>query len=88
MRRMMIAVALACVASLSACTDPEVASRKSLEAMGFSNVAVEWTFGAGFNCSENDGWARSFTATGVNGQPVSGTVCGGYVGKGATVRFD
>lgn len=88
MRRILIAAAMACVASLSACTDPDVTSLRSLEAMGFRDVRVSWKWTSSFNCSEKDSWARSFSATGPTGIAVTGSVCGGYVGKGATVRFD
>ncbi|EQB10410.1 hypothetical protein [Novosphingobium lindaniclasticum] len=88
MKRTLAVLAALTLLALAACTDPDVASRNSLAALGFTDIQTEWTFTASFNCSERDDWARDFTATGVNGQPVSGTVCGGYIGKGATVRFD
>lgn len=80
------AILAACLLT-SACADPDAASRRALGAMGMTDVRTSRTW---FNlgCSKGDDWARDFTATGPNGQLVSGTVCGGWIGKGATVRFD
>lgn len=90
MKKIIFALAALCLAApLGGCTDPEVASRHALLGMGMSDVSVHgYEFTAGFNCSESDDWARNFEALGPTGQPVSGTVCGAYIGKGATVRFD
>ena len=40
-----------------------------------------------FACSTGDWSSTKFTATGVNGQTVSGVVCCGLLFKSCTVRF-
>lgn len=81
--------ALAGCLGMTACTSPEDTSRHALTGMGMTDVSVEYSYLAtAIRCSKGDDWGVSFTAKGYTGQPVSGTVCGGYIGKGATVRFD
>lgn len=58
---------------------------KAAEATGLTDVKVgSWTF---FGCDEKDSFRSTFTATGVDGKPVSGVMCSGWF-KGITIRFD
>lgn len=68
---------------LSACTD-ESATRRTLEASGFTDVTVGGY--AWFSCSEGDNFATSFSATNSQGKRVHGAVCCG-LWKNCTVRF-
>lgn len=53
------------------------------EAQGLKNVKIgSWSF---FGCSKDDAFRSNFTAVDVNGNPVSGVICGGWL-KGYTVR--
>lgn len=64
--------------------DPRTAKR-ALEANGLTNIRIEgysW-----FGCGKEDAFASNFSAVGVNGQPVTGSVCQGIF-KGTTIRFD
>ena len=59
--------------------------KQVLESMGYTNIKIggySW-----FGCDKNDDFASNFTATGVNGKPVSGVLCSG-VFKSTTVRLD
>lgn len=71
--------------ALGGCTN-EDATKKIVEAQGFSNVQPDgyaW-WGCG---SDEDDWSRTkFTATGPNGDEISGVVCCG-VWKNCTVRW-
>lgn len=75
-------------APLGGCTDPSIVSQRALSGMGMTDIELRRDWFGGFACSDSDTWSRQFTATGPTGRPVSGSVCGGYVTKGATVRFD
>lgn len=90
MKKLLVALAALMIAApLGGCTDPEDSSRRALLGLGMTDVNVHGReLFAGFNCAESDGWARNFDAKGFTGQPVTGTVCGAYLGKGTTVRFD
>ena len=80
----MIFLVVVVVALLSGCTQPEKATR-ALEGSGYTNVNI-----TGFNwfgCDKNDSFHTGFTATGANGKPVEGVVCGNLF-KGATIRVD
>ena len=70
--------------SLTACTnDPQEATRV-LEAQGYTNVVIEGY--AFWGCDSNsDQFSNSWRATGVNGAPVKGVICSGWL-KGYTVR--
>jgi rhodanese-related sulfurtransferase len=58
---------------------------KVLESMGYTNIKIgSYAF---FGCDKNDTFASNFTATGVNGKPVSGALCSGFF-KNITVRLD
>ena len=71
--------------SLTACTQPETASRV-LSSQGFTNIKMDgYDF---FNCSKDDAYHDKFAAKGPTGQQVSGVVCAGLFFKGSTVRLD
>jgi hypothetical protein len=77
-----IAFVAAALLTLAACTQPDDA-RRTLEAAGYSDIEI--TGYKAFGCSEDDYFHTGFRATGVNGQPVEGVVCGGWL-KGSTIR--
>ena len=80
----LILPAILAITLLSACTQPEKATR-ALEGSGYTNIKI-----TGFNwfgCDEKDTFHTGFTATGANGKPVEGVVCGNLF-KGATIRVD
>jgi hypothetical protein len=79
-----IALILASVAMLAACTD-ETAARKALEASGFSDIKL--TGYSYFGCDKHDTFSTGFEARGPKGQFTEGVVCSGWM-KGATIRFD
>lgn len=81
MRRFLVAAIAA--TALAGCTDANSA-RHTLAGEGYSNVQIT---GYRFFTCDKDGWATGFTATGPSGQPVSGTVCKGFL-KASTVRMD
>lgn len=69
---------------LVGCSDSDGAKR-AVESMGYTNVKTHgWAL---FGCADDDAFKTKFTATGQNGKPVSGVVCGGFL-KGSTVRTD
>ena len=68
--------------AVSACTSDDEATR-ALQSAGYTNIIISGY--ELFGCDKNDGWHTGFTATGVNGAPVSGVVCSGVL-KGATIR--
>lgn len=75
----------AAVLLMAACTQPEKSTRL-LEAQGYTDVEI-----TGYDvwaCSEDDWYHTGFTAKTVTGQPVKGTVCAGFLFKGATIRYD
>lgn len=79
-------LALAATALLLAgCTDTSDKNVRLLESMGMTNVQLGGY--AWFSCSEDDTFSTGFTATGVNGEQVTGALCGGFF-KGTTVRFN
>lgn len=86
MKRFLMGIALIGFGSLlQACTDTSDQNVRLLESMGMSQVKLG---GYGwFACSQDDTYSTKFEAVGANGQPVSGTLCGGFL-KGTTVRFD
>lgn len=70
---------------LTGCTSPESAT-KTLQNQGMTDIQItgyRW-----LACSEDDTYKTGFTATSISGAEVSGAVCAGWFGKGATVRFD
>ena len=81
MKRIIIALA---AVLLSAYTDSDVA-RKSLAGAGYTDIEI--TGYAFFGCSEDDEFHTGFKAKGLNGAPVEGVVCSGWL-KGATIRLD
>ena len=70
--------------ALVGCTDSDVA-RKSLAGAGYTDIEI--TGYAFFGCSEDDAFHTGFKAKGLNGQPVEGVVCSGWL-KGSTIRLD
>lgn len=72
--------------TLASCGVNQSRAVKNLEASGLTNVRVGGY--AWFACSQDDSFGSTFTATGANGQPVTGSVCSGFWGKGMTIRFD
>lgn len=83
MKRFLLALAL--VLPLAACSVSQTDADRTLNSMGITDVQLGGY--AWFGCSEDDQIRTKFTGTGVNGQPVSGILCGGFL-KGTTVRFD
>ncbi len=77
-------IALLAFASLCACTDPEGAT-KALQDSGYKDIKI--TGYDIFSCSEDDFYCTGFTATGLNGRPVTGAVGSGLVLKGSTIRL-
>lgn len=69
---------------LTSCGVDEDKAIKALESQGMTNIKI--TGFAIFGCSKDDSFRSNFTATGVNGKTVSGTLCSGFL-KGTTVRF-
>ena len=68
---------------LTACTDPETATRAA-EAMGLTDVKT-----TGYNmwaCGDTYTYSTEFTAKNVLGKEVNGVVCSGYM-SGASVRI-
>ncbi len=72
---------LVCVFGL-ACTD-EVGARRILKGQGYRNIQT--TGYSVYGCGEDDRITTGFTATGVDGSEVTGTVCCGVM-KNCTVR--
>ena len=68
-----------------ACTRPNDA-RRVLEQQGFSNVEI--TGWRPFMAGKDDAVSTGFEATAPNGERVTGAVTGGFIFKGATIRFD
>lgn len=82
MKKLILALAL--VASLSACTNADKSFR-ALEGAGYTQIQMNgYSF---FGCGEDDAFHDSFTAKGANGKPVKGVVCSGWF-KGSTIRLD
>lgn len=82
MKKILFALALAL--PLAACGEDD--AKRTIEAHGFTDVRLgSMPF---FGCAESDNafYNKTFTATGVNGKPVEGLVCGGPL-KGWTVRL-
>lgn len=79
-------IALCSLLFLTGCGEQSAVS--AIEAHGFKNVkmssGIVW-----WSCGHDDSvfYNSYFTATGMNGKPVNGTVCGSMF-KGWTVRID
>ncbi len=60
----------------------------ALSAMGMKDVSFNNDYGVMLKCGEDDSvlMSKSFSATSISGQRVSGVVCCGHF-KGCTVRF-
>lgn len=69
---------------LSGCTDPTGAT-KALQQAGYKNIQI--TGYRPFKC-DDDAFKTGFLATGPTGYMSTGTVCGGYLFKGKTIRLD
>jgi hypothetical protein len=76
---------LALTLGLAGCGVNPDRAKSALEAQGLTNVQIGGY--AFWGCGENDTFRSSFTATGANGQQVSGVVCSAWF-KGMTVRYD
>jgi hypothetical protein len=73
------------VVLLAGCTRADHA-KETLEAQGYTDVQITgYRF---FKCSEDDVTHTGFNAKSPAGHKVSGTVCGGWLLKGSTIRFD
>lgn len=83
MKKILLVAAVAVL--LSSCGVDPNAAKRALEAQGISKVEIAGY--AWFGCSKGDTMRSKFTGIGVNGKPVSGVVCGGWL-KGTTVRYD
>lgn len=78
-------IAIALLALLTACTQPDHAKRV-LEDQGYTKVEMlgyDW-----LNCSKDDTYHDKFRALSPAGKPVTGVVCAGVLFKGATIRLD
>jgi hypothetical protein len=85
MNKLSTAAVIAACGLLAACGVNPTSARTSLEAMGMTNVSIgSWAM---WGCGSEDNFASKFTATGVNGNPVSGVACSGIL-KGITIRLD
>ncbi|MDW9491691.1 hypothetical protein [Sinorhizobium meliloti] len=87
MLRIILAVIVVVIIAvfLAGCGVNSQSATRALEAQGMKDVKIEgysW-----FGCGKEDSYSSSFSATGANGQPVTGVVCQGFW-KGTTVRFD
>lgn len=70
---------------LASCGVNPTTATRALEAQGLTNVQIEGYSWLG--CGKEDTFASNFSATGVNGAAVTGSVCQGFF-KGTTVRYD
>ncbi|PZR92042.1 MAG: hypothetical protein DI537_14550 [Stutzerimonas stutzeri] len=78
-------LALAGSLLLAGCgVDPNQAHR-ALSAQGLRDVRLGGY--SLFGCDKHDTFRSNFSATGANGQRITGVVCSGWL-KGATVRYD
>jgi hypothetical protein len=78
-------VALALLIVIAGCTAPDKATQL-LKAQGYTDIKI-----TGYNflgCSEDDITHTGFTAKTPAGITINGTVCGGMLFKGATIRFE
>lgn len=74
---------LTLLVGLAACAN-EPATRRTLEASGFTDVRITDSW---WGCSQSDLYWTGFAATNPRGQRVEGVVCCGAFVKGCTVRF-
>lgn len=81
--RLVAVIALGLLAS--GCSRPDHA-RQVLADNGFTEIHI--TGWSPFSCSDDDMFSTGFRARGVNGRFVTGTVCSGFLFKGATLRFN
>lgn len=79
-----IAMVLAFV-FLTGCTDPKGATRV-LESNGYTEIEI--TGWRPFMKSKGDYYSTGFKAKSSNGKIVTGSVTGGLIFKGNTIRFD
>lgn len=80
---MMRVIGLLLVVFMVGCTQPDRAV-DLLESQGYENINI--TGYDVWGCSQDDTYHTGFTAT-MNGRQVAGTVCAGFLFKGATIRF-
>lgn len=74
--------------SLFSCTSDSnfETGKKQLEAQGYTDVigtGHDW-----FCCSKDDATSNGFTAKDKFGNSVKGCICGSYLFKGVTIRFE
>lgn len=71
------------IALLVGCTQPDQAKRV-LESAGYKDIVLGDS--GSFACSKDEPFRTTFRATGLNGQPVEGVVCGNMAGA-STIRL-
>ena len=72
---------------MATCTG-NVSPSKALNALGIQGLTnIELTGYRFFGCDSREYYSTGFKATGVNGKPVTGVVCSGFM-KGITIRYD
>lgn len=79
MKRVLILLAL-----VLGCTD-EANTVRTLRSVGFTDIQT--TGYSMFGCGDDDTFSTGFTAKNTSGDPVSGVVCCGFIGKGCTIRY-
>lgn len=70
---------------IQGCTKPEKTTRL-LQSQGFTDIQI--TGYRMFICSQQDTVSTGFKAKSINNENVSGSVCGGLILKGLTIRYD
>lgn len=77
--------ALSIALLLAGCGEQD--AKRAIEANGFTNVAL--TGFVWWGCGEHDSmfYNTKFSAIAVNGKPITGVACGGWL-KSWTVRID
>lgn len=78
-------ISLSALLVLSSCgVNPDEAIR-ILKSQGIKNPVIgSYTF---FGCAKDDSFHSTWNGNDVNGNPISGVICGGPL-KGYTVRFN
>lgn len=82
MKKIIFAVLFATITA--GCTN-EPKATEILQKNGYTNI--EMTGYNPFACSEDDFYHTGFKAKSISGQIIEGTVCGGILFKGSTIRF-
>jgi len=79
-----LASAVLLAALLCGCTN-EGKAFEALDNEGFTDI--KFTGYQFFECGKDDTYHTGFTAKNSNGKTVTGTVCGGLLFKGSTIRY-